>query len=104
MTTFFITRHPGARDWAEARGVAVDRWVDHLDLDSVAPGDRVLGTLPVHLAAAVCERGARYVHLSLELPADLRGRELTGADMERLGARLEAFEVRRVSGTDGSPA
>ena len=104
MTTFFISRHPGARDWAEARGVAVDRWVDHLDLNSVAPGDRVLGTLPVHLAAAVCERGARYVHLALELPADQRGRELTGADMERLGARLEAFEVRRVSETGGIPA
>ena len=104
MTTFFISRHPGARDWAEARGVVVDRWVDHLDLNSVAPGDRVLGTLPVHLAAAVCERGARYVHLSLELPADQRGRELTGADMERLGARLEAFEVRRLPATDGAPA
>ena len=104
MTTFFISRHPGARDWAEARGVPVDRWVDHLDLDSVAPGDRVLGTLPVHLAAAVCERGARYAHLTLELPADLRGHELTGADMERLGARLETFEVRRVSETDGIPA
>lgn len=104
MTIYFISRHAGARDWAEQAGVAVDLWVDHLDLDSVAPGDRVLGTLPVHLAAAVCERGARYVHLALELPADQRGRELTGADLERLGARLEAFEVRRLPAADGAPA
>ena len=104
MTIFFISRHPGTRDWAEARGLAVDRWVDHLDLDAIAPGDRVLGTLPVHLAAAVCERGARYVHLALELPANLRGSELTGADLDRLGARLEAYEVRRLPEADGSPA
>ena len=97
MTTFFISRHPGAREWAEKTGVVVDRWIEHLDLHEIRPGDRVLGTLPVHLAAAVCERGARYVHLSLELPADQRGRDLTGADLEHLGARLEAFEVRRLS-------
>ena len=100
MTTFFISRHSGAREWAEKTGVGVDRWVDHLDLEEIRPGDQVLGTLPVHLAAAVCERSARYVHLSLELPADQRGRELTGADLEQFGARLEAFEVRRLSAPD----
>ena len=94
----------GTRDWAEAQGLVVDRWVDHLDLDAISPGDRVLGTLPVHLAAAVCERGARYVHLALELPANLRGRELTGADLDRFGARLEAFEVRRLPEADGNSA
>jgi CRISPR-associated protein Csx16 len=104
MTVYFISRHPGTRDWAEARGLSVECWVDHLDLDVIGPGDRVLGTLPVHLAAAVCERGARYVHLALELPASLRGRELTAADLDRFGARLEAYEVRRLSEVDGSPA
>jgi CRISPR-associated protein Csx16 len=78
--------------------------VEQLDLEEVRPGDCVLGTLPVRLAAAVCERGARYVHLSPELPAIQRGHELTGANLERPGARLEAFEVRRLPATDGSPS
>ncbi|MFM2007393.1 MAG: hypothetical protein RLZZ09_3048 [Pseudomonadota bacterium] len=104
MTVHFISRHPGTRNWAESRGLSIDRWVDHLDLEDVLPGDEVFGTLPVHLAAAVCERGALYVHLALELPASLRGRELTGADLDRFGARLEAYEVRRLSEVDGSPA
>ena len=64
----------------------------------------MLGTLPVHLAAAVCERGAVYMHLALDLPANQRGRELTGADLERLGARLLAYEVRRQPVTDGTLA
>ncbi|HHQ40896.1 MAG TPA: CRISPR-associated protein Csx16 [Chromatiales bacterium] len=52
-------------------------------------------TLPIHLAAEVCERGARYLHLRLEVPRELRGRELTADDLAALGARLEAYQVRR---------
>jgi CRISPR-associated protein Csx16 len=55
----------------------------------------VLGTLPVNLAAEVCERGGRYLHLSLDLPPEFRGRELTPADMQRFGARLEEFSIHR---------
>ena len=102
MTIYFVSRHPGAREWAENEGIAVDCWVKHLDLSEVRPGDRVMGTLPVHLAAAVCERGACYIHLSLELPENQRGRELSGADLERFCARLEAYEVRRLTASGGT--
>ena len=98
MTTWFISRHPGARRWVEEEGFAIDRMVDHLDPAEVLPGDRVLGTLPVHLAAAVCTRGGRYFHLSLELPPEYRGRELGAEDLRRLGARLEEFRVVRAAG------
>lgn len=96
MTTYFVSRHPGARDWAEEEGIAVDLVVVHLDPVDVAPGDIVIGSLPVNLAADVCARGARYLHLSLELPAALRGRELTAEQMRELGARIEEFRVERV--------
>jgi len=95
MTTWFVTRHPGAVEWAERQGLKVDRQVAHLDPAQVAPGDTVIGVLPVHLAAAVCERGARYMHLSIDLPPELRGRELSADELERCNARLEAFTVRR---------
>jgi CRISPR-associated protein Csx16 len=95
MTTYFVTRHPGALEWAQEEGVAVDRLVDHLDPDLIQLGDTVIGTLPVNLAAQVCERGGRYLHLSLDLPAGLRGRELSAADMRACGARLEEYTVTR---------
>lgn len=94
--TYLVTRHPGARDWAAQEGIAVDALLDHLDVTDIQPGDRVIGSLPVNLAAQVCERGGRYLHLSLELPPGLRGRELTAADMHRLGARVEEFHVLRL--------
>ena len=95
MSTFFISRHPGAVEWADRRGLRIDRHVVHFDLADIAPGDTVIGSLPVHLAAEVCRRGARYLNLSLDLPAHARGRELTADELELFGARLEPFFVEQ---------
>ena len=94
MTTWFVTRHPGAVAWAQRRGLAVDRQLAHLAPEQIAPGDTVIGTLPVNLVARVCARGGRYLHLSLDLPAEARGRELTADELERYGARLEAYVAK----------
>ncbi len=101
--TIFVTRHAGAREWAERQGIIVDELVEHLDPDSINPGDLVIGTLPVHLVAAICRRGGRYKHLSLDIPPDHRGQELTADDMERFHARLEEFRVESI-GTPGQEA
>ena len=93
MTTWFVTRHPGALEWAARRGLQIDRHVTHLDPDTVAPGDTVIGILPVHLVARLCMRDAVYLHLSLDLPTTARGRELSVDDLEAYGARLQAFIV-----------
>ena len=93
MTTWFVTRHPGAVEWAARKGLHIDRHDTHLDPDTVAPGDTVIGILPVHLVARLCVRGARYLHLSLDLPATARGRELSADELEAHGARLQAFIV-----------
>lgn len=70
----------------------------HLDPALLAPGDLVIGTLPLHLAAAACARGARCLCLVVDLPAGARGRELSAAELDAYGARLEEFVVRRVCG------
>ena len=96
MTTYFVSRHPGAREWAAGEGVAVNAVIAHLDPSVIQPGDVVIGTLPVHLAAQVCRRGGRYLHLSLELPPEWRGQELNAADLRQCGARLEEYQVTRL--------
>jgi len=96
MTTFFVSRHPGAIEWAATQSFRVDALMAHIDPTQVQSGDTVIGSLPVNLAAQVCERGAAYWHLSLALPADLRGRELSADDMQRLGARIKHFSIIEV--------
>lgn len=95
MTTFFITRHAGAIEWAARQGIVTDRQVMHLDTADVSAGDTVIGSLPVHLAAEICQRGARYFNLSLDLPAHARGKELSADELDAYNARLEAFEISR---------
>ncbi len=96
MSVYFVSRHPGAREWAAQAGIAVDEVIAHLDVAQVLSGDVVIGSLPVNLAAKVCARGARYLHLSLDLPAEARGIELTAEAMRRYGARVEEYRVERV--------
>ena len=94
MTVWFVSRHPGAIEWAAQQGLHVDRQVGHLDPQLVQPGDTVIGTLPVHLAAAACRQGARFFNLSLDIPAQWRGRELSADDLRQCNARLEQFDIR----------
>ncbi|MCX7627453.1 MAG: CRISPR-associated protein Csx16, partial [Methylophilaceae bacterium] len=95
MTVWFVSRHVGAVEWAQRRGIRVDRWVPHLEVSDVAAGDTVIGTLPINLAAEVCTRGAVYLNLSLELPPEARGRELTADELDAYGARLERYVIHR---------
>jgi len=97
VTTYFISRHAGAVAWAQAQGFQVDQQLAHFDVDVVQDGDVILGTLPVNLIAEMNERGGRYFHLTLELPAEKRGTEISAADMQHFGARLEEYQACRVS-------
>lgn len=96
MTTWFISRHSGAIEWAARQNMPVDHFVAHLDIGQIRAGDKVIGSLPVNLVAQVCTVGANYWHLSLRLPADLRGRELSAQDMEQLNSELVPFHVMQI--------
>ena len=95
MTIWFVSRHPGALEWARRHDVRFDRHAAHLDVTEVRAGDTVIGSLPVHLAAEICARGAEYWNLSLDLISADRGRELSADELERSNARMERFEVRK---------
>lgn len=94
MTTWFVSRHPGALQWMQQNGPAFDCHVPHLDPAQVQRGDTVIGTLPVSLAAQVCARSAAYWHLALEMPAQQRGQELSAQELQALGVTLQQFHVQ----------
>jgi len=92
--TFLVSRHPGAIRWLQRQGYSPVIHRAHLDLNEVVRGDTVIGTLPVHMAAAVCSKGAEYHHLAVDIPSKLRGVELDEETMDRCGARLQRCHVR----------
>lgn len=96
MTIWLVTRHPGAVEWAARQGIQWDKHAAHLDPREIAAGDTVIGSLPINLAAEVCNRGARYFNLSLNLPSHLRGRELSVDELENCQAKLEEYYIRKI--------
>ena len=87
LPDLFVSRHQGAVEWARRQGLEV-RLVSHLNPGDVRPGQRVIGTLPAHLAAEVCLAGGIYLHLCLDLPPLLRGQDLSADQMQACRARL----------------
>ena len=103
MTVTLVTRHQGAIDWIREEGLLPEdpHTVADFDVQRVTAGDLVIGTLPAQLAAAICERGARYQHITLDLAPEQRGLELTADDMRACNARLEEFFIQRSTVTPG---
>ncbi len=96
MTTWLITRHPGALNWANKQQLPYDQHRNHLIIEQIQPGDILYGTLPVTLIAAVNDQGARYFHLEMDLPEAQRGMELTTEQLEQLKARWVEYQARRI--------
>lgn len=97
---FLISRHAGAIAWCQQQGIRVDCILAHLADQPIATGDVVIGTLPIHIAAAIQAQGARYLHLSLEMPFAWRGQELTCEQMAQAGACLQEFQIIPVPRTE----
>lgn len=76
-------------------------------MQMIEPGDVFVGMLSVGLAAKVCEMGAVYVHVTFDLPPQmrLRSHKLSALTLEKLGGRLRKYDVRRKEDaeTDASP-
>lgn len=97
MTTYFITRHPGAVDWAQSQGIHYDQHTEHLlAMDQLKAGDVVIGTLPINMVFELNSRGVRYQHLALDIPRELRGIELSAEQLSQCQARLEEYSVERL--------
>ena len=82
-------------EWARRNEIYAHRWVSHVDTREIAAGDTVIGSLPVHMAAAVCARGARYLHLALHVSKELRGHELTSEQLTELEASLQCYYIEK---------
>ena len=97
-SVWIVTRHEGALDWARQKGlIDHDAYTVHT-VSEIQPGDvelddYVIGTLPVHLVAEICARGAHYLHITMQVPAERRGTELTASEMDAFGARCREFLV-----------
>ncbi|EQB2596488.1 CRISPR-associated protein Csx16 [Aeromonas salmonicida] len=94
---YLISRHPGAIAWCQRQPLVIDVILPHLDPVFICTGDWVIGTLPLPMVAEVQRFGARYLHLSVPVPPELRGQELSADQLEQLGASLIEYRVEALA-------
>lgn len=95
--TLFVNRNAGAQKWAQQNGFADAEIVESFTPDMVEAGDTVVGTLPLHLAAAVHAKGANFIALTMKpVPAELRGTPLSAEQMDELDAAIQPMTVEVV--------
>lgn len=95
MTTLFVSRHQGAIEWIKQQSIQVDAFIEHLNVDNIQADDVVIGTLPIYLAAEVCQKGAKFYFLSVNVAREQRGTELTCEQLEKQGCSLQQFYIEK---------
>jgi putative CRISPR-associated protein (TIGR02620 family) len=84
-----VTRHGGLVEFLRRRGLVDEnvQVVAHVSDPSILDGKVVAGVLPVNLAA----RTTAYCSVNLDLPLELRGKELTAEQTEQYCTGVEYY-------------
>lgn len=90
MEKVIVTRHPALVEFLAELGVK-GTVVSHANEETVR-GKHVFGVLPMRLAA----EAGKFTEVSLLVPAELRGKELTLEEVKSLNPALTTYKVVRV--------
>jgi putative CRISPR-associated protein (TIGR02620 family) len=85
--TVIITRHAGLENFLASLGIT-GTVISHATEEDVT-GKQVVGVLPLHLA----ERAASVTSVDMQLPAELRGVELSEEQVRRHFVGLTTYKV-----------
>lgn len=92
MAIIFVSRNSGASDWANNNGFADATVVENFSMEMLNEGDTVIGSLPFFMVAKIC-KVAKFFALSINLPAELRGKSLTEEQMNECGTSVLPVHV-----------
>lgn len=96
MTTFIITKHSGAVQWVQNKGIEHDCYLEDANrIQELKAGDVVVGTLPIHVVYELNQRDINYLHIALDIPPELDGQILDAAQLEACNPRLESYYLLR---------
>jgi len=84
---WIVTRHEGTISLLKKHFTGAEV-MPHLDINKIKRGDSVYGVLPIHLIHEVMSRGATFYIVSLDIPPELRGKELSEEEVLSLNLRL----------------
>lgn len=87
-----ITRHEALVEFLQKQGLEFDMVVSHADAE-IVKGKDVYGVLPLHLAALA----NTITSVDMNLPAEMRGKELSLEDVERYFVGFATYKVSKIA-------
>lgn len=97
MKVLIVTRHQATVEWIKSTLLPTDEVsvVAHYAPGAEDSFDYVVSILPMNLVADMYVRNPqiRYYQVSMEVPEEFRGKELSIEQMEAFGARLVQYYV-----------
>ena len=89
-----VTRHPGLLAVLKEKGIVTEeaRVLSHVTAEEVR-GQHVIGVLPLALAA----EAETITEVSLNLPPELRGKELSEEQVRAFMTGINTYTVRRLA-------
>lgn len=86
-----VTRHPALVKYFSNIGITFDKVITHATPEDVT-GDDVYGVLPLHLASLA----NTVTTIDMNLPAEMRGKELSLTDIETYFTGMSTYKVEKI--------
>jgi len=88
-----VSRHPATIEFLKEK-LPNAKVIEHLNgPDDISFGALVFGNLPLHMVEQLLQKGCRFIMVSLNIPRELRGKELSREELEKY---IELYEIRRL--------
>ena len=86
-----VTRHEALVEYFKELGIKFDKVISHATEEDVR-GNDVYGVLPLHLASLA----NTVTTVDMDLPAEMRGKELSLSDIETYFTGMSTYQVKKI--------
>ena len=86
-----VTRHEALVEYFSNMGITFDKVITHATAEEVTRND-VYGVLPLHLASLA----NTVTTVDMDLPAEMRGKELSLTDIETYFTGMSTYKVEKI--------
>ena len=93
MKVVIVSRHESTIDYLKKRYPNAEV-VNHIDDPKKFKDSLIIGNLPLHMVSEILRNGNRFVLLTLNVPQELRGKELGEEELKRYAKLYEIKELK----------
>ena len=92
MKVVIVSRHKGTIDYLKKRYPNAEV-VNHIDDPKKFKDSLIIGNLPLHMVSEVLKNRNRFVMVSLDIPRELRGKELNESELKEY---IKLYEIKKL--------